>query len=273
MARTQVKAAARRAESSPALEFAARAGYVADGIVHVLVGALVLVIAFGGDGESDQSGAFKAVAGAPLGFVVLWLLAITLWALAVWKVLDGILARSSSSGAAGRAQKWGRRASAWGQALLFAALGGIAAAVAIGARPDGEQTAEDASRGLLVVAGGPVVLALIGAAIAIGGVVFIVMGIRRSFRVTMSIPPGGTGRAVTTLGVAGYVAKGAALAIVGILLIVAAASSDADVAGGLDGAVDALLLLPSGPVIVGLVGAGFVAYGVFTVLRARYMRM
>ena len=44
--------------------------------------------------------------------------------------------------AEGAANKWGRRAAEWGQALVFIALGLIAASVALGARPDAEKAAE-----------------------------------------------------------------------------------------------------------------------------------
>nr|WP_198426162.1 DUF1206 domain-containing protein [Microbacterium ureisolvens] len=251
----------------------ARAGYVANGIIHALIGIIVLVIASGGRGEGDQAGAMKAVAGAPAGFVVLWLIAIGLWALGVWHAAEGLLARDRSGDTKGAARKWGRRLAEWGQALVFVLLGFISAAVAIGARPDAEQTAEDASRSLLQLPGGPILLALIGVGIGIGGVAFIVMGVLRSFRNRIETPDGKLGRAVVVLGIVGFVAKGVALTIIGVLLMVAAIGDDADTAGGLDGAVDALLDLPLGPALAWIVGVGFLAYAVFTVARARFARM
>lgn len=267
------KTAAREAESNAVFEFFARAGYVANGVVHILIGVIVLVIAFGGRAEGDQAGALKAVAAAPLGFVLLWLIAIALWALGLWHAAEGILARDLSGDVKGAAKKWGRRTAEWGQALIFIALGTIAAAVALGARPDAEEAAEGASRGLLYIWGGPIVLALIGVGIAVGGVSFIAMGIMRSFHNRMEIPDDAGGRAVTVMGVVGFIAKGVALVIVGVLLLVSALQTDAETAGGIDGAVDALLDVALGPLLVGIVGAGFIAYGVFTVARARYARM
>jgi hypothetical protein len=61
--------------------------------------------------------------------------------------------------------------------------------------------------------------------------------------------------------------------IVGILLIFASFSSDADTAGGLDGALQALLALDLGPLLVAVVGAGFIAYGVFCLFRARFAHL
>ncbi|MDW4573177.1 DUF1206 domain-containing protein [Microbacterium sp. M3] len=271
--KTSAKHLAREAESSTVFETVARAGYVANGIVHALIGIIVLVVASGGDGEGDQAGAMKAVAGAPAGFIVLWLIAIGLGALGVWHAVESILARDLSGDAKGAARKWGRRLAEWGQALVFLALGAIAAAVAMGARPDAEETTEDASHGLLQVPGGPILLTAIGLGIAIGGVSFIVMGARRSFRKRLRIPEGRLGRGVTVLGIIGFVAKGVALAIVGVLLVIAGVATDAETAGGLDGAVDALLDLALGPALAWLVGLGLIAYGAFTVARARFARM
>jgi hypothetical protein len=265
--------AAREAQANPALRVLARAGYAANGLVHILIGVIVLVIATGGSGESDQSGAFKAVAEAPAGFVALWALALALVALGVWHAFDGILVTTYREDAEGEARKWGRRLSEWGQAVVFIALGVLSASVALGARPDSEKTTEGASRTVLSMPGGPFLLSLVGLGVGIGGIAFVVMGVRRSFRNRMDIPSGPLGTAVTALGVVGFVAKGIALGIVGALLLFAVFASDPKAAGGLDGAIAAALQLPGGPWIAGFIGAGFAAYGVFCLFRARYARL
>lgn len=260
--------AARKAESSTSFRAMARAGYAANGIVHVLIGTLVVAVAFGGSGESDQSGAFRAVAAAPLGLLALWVLAVALCALGVWHVVHGVRVRAGST-----AKTWGRRVSEWGQAVVFIALGVLAASVALGARPDTEQSAEGASRGVLSIPGGPLLLGAVGLGIGIGGISFVVMGVMRSFRKRMSIPSGAFGDALTTLGVVGFIAKGVALGIVCVLLLVAAVTLDSQAAGGLDGAVQALLQVAYGPVLVIVVGVGFIAYGIFTIFRSWYARL
>lgn len=262
------KRAAREARSSPALRVLARGGYAANGVVHLLIGVIVVVIALGGKGESDQAGAFKAIGAAPLGFVALWLLAALLAALGVWHAANGLITSRSSD-----VKKWGVRISEWGQTLVFLALGVIAASVALGARPDANETAQDASRGVLNLPGGAWLLGLVGLGIGIGGIAFVVMGVRRSFHSKVAIPDGRTGALITTLGVIGFVAKGVALVVVGILLVIAAVRVDADTAAGLDGAIQSLLEVFGGPFLVALVGAGFIAYGVFCLFRARYARL
>lgn len=267
-ARAQVRAAANRAEANPVFETLARGGFVADGVVHVLIGVLAVVVAFGGDGEADQPGALRAIAGAPLGFVVLWLAALALAALGVWQLLDGVLAHGSSD-----RRKWGARLTSWGKAIVFFALGVVAAAVAIGARPDPDEGVQDASRGLLTLAAGPLLVAAAGAAIGVSGVAFAVIGVRRRFLDELVLPSGRAGRVVTGFAVFGYVAKGLALVTVGVLLVVAAVKVDPDDAGGLDAALDGLVALPFGPLACGTIGAGLVAYGVYLVLSSRYRRL
>ena len=262
------KRAAREARSSTPLRGLARGGYAANGGVHVLIGVIAIAIALGARGEGDQAGAFKTIGGAPLGFVGLWALAVLLGALGLWHAANGLIATRASD-----VKKWGVRISEWGQALVFLALGAIAASVALGARPNAEKTAEEASRGVLTLPGGAWLLGLVGIGIGVGGVSFLVMGVLRSFRTKVDIPEGRLGHTVTTLGVVGFVAKGIALLVVGILVTVAAVKVEPDTAGGLDGAIDTLLDMFAGPFLVGLVGAGFVAYGVFCFFRARYAHL
>ncbi len=262
------KQAAREARSSTPLRLLARGGYAANGVAHIIIGIIALVISGGGPGESDQAGAFLAIAQAPLGFAALWAMAVLLGALGLWHAAEGVAVMRRSD-----LTKWGVRVSEWGQAVIFVALGAIAASVALGARPNAEQTAQEASRGVLNIPGGPWVLALVGVAIAGGGVAFVVMGVRRSFHDKVAVPDGALGTVVTALGVVGFLAKGVALGVVGVLLVIAAVTVDAETAGGVDGAIRALLDVFGGPFLVAAVGAGFVAYGVFCLFRARYARL
>jgi hypothetical protein len=272
-AKAKAKRAARKVESTRWFRMLSRGGYVANGLVHVIVGAVVLVLAFGGDGEADHVGAFRALGWTPVGWAALWFVAVSLCALGAWHTAEGVLTGAPDDDAVGSAKKWGARIGEFGQALVFLVLGGIAVAIALGARPDANETAEQASRGILAVPGGPLVLALVGVGIGVTGVAFIVMGLARSFEKRMDLPPGGGGHAIAVLGVVGFVAKGTALIILGVLLIAAAIRMDPAVAGTLDEAMNAVLELPFGPALATAVGAGLVVYGVFCGFRARYARM
>ncbi len=93
---SSARSAAREAEANPAFRVAARAGYVANGILHLLVGALVLAVDFGAAEDSDQTGAFRAVTALPLGAAALRALAAGLVALGGWHLLQAVAPRGLS---------------------------------------------------------------------------------------------------------------------------------------------------------------------------------
>ncbi len=68
----------------------------------------------------------------------------------------------------------------------------------------------------------------------------------------------------------GYIAKGVALGVLGGLFVWAAATYDADKAGGLDVALRKLLDTGVGPWLLALVAAGIVCFGAFCFAWAWY---
>ncbi|MEV5041986.1 DUF1206 domain-containing protein [Microbacterium sp. LMI1x-1-1.1] len=262
-----VEDAAQSVRRSPIARGLARGGYAANGVVHLLFGVIVVVISFGGRGESDQAGVFRAILDAPLGLALVWLLALLLAALGLFQVLRAFLAKGTDAAA------WGRRSSAAGQAVVYLALAAIAVTVALGARLDGDRSAQQVAHWLLETPGGVFVVAAAGLGLGIGGLVFASIGVRRSFDKQVRIPRGRMGIAVTATGVVGYLGKGLSVAIVGVLLIVAAVKQEAAAAGGFDAAIEALLEQMLGPFLVFLIGFGLVVYAAFSFLRARYAKL
>ncbi|WP_029088295.1 DUF1206 domain-containing protein [Brevibacterium album] len=265
---SSAKSAARSAEGSTAFRALARGGYAANGVVHALVGGIAVSIGLTGRGDSDQTSALSSLAGNPLGSLSLWVLTALLAALGIFHLLDGWTQSRADS-----TKKWGVRLSRWGQGAVFLLTGAVAAFTALGRRGDGDATAENASRGLLDVPGGPVVLAVIGLGLLVGGLVFMAMGSLRSFRTRMSLPAGALGTAVSALGVIGFVAKGATVSVIGVLIGLAGLQDDPSEAGALDSAVQTLRDIPGGTAIVLTLGLGLIAYGAFCGFRARFARL
>jgi hypothetical protein len=75
---------------------------------------------------------------------------------------------------------------------------------------------------------------------------------------------------IERIGSVGYVAKGIAFALSGGLLVYAASTEDLSTATGLDGAMNAIVALPTGRWLLTAVAAGFAAFGVYALARARY---
>lgn len=263
------RAVASSAQNSRTFRAMARVGYVVLGIVHIVIGAIAISVAVGaGGGEADQGGAMEQVSRVPFGIVVLWVIALGLFALGVWQIGEAVVERDPDT-----KKKWGRRVKYLGTAIVYFAIGATALTYALGGRSDSSQSSETMTAQLLAAPGGIVLVVLIGLVVLGIGVAFIVRGIRRSFEKQLSLPAGKVGDGVRTLGVVGYVAKGIAIGVVGVLFLVAALTHDPEKAGGLDEALKSLADLPFGQVILWLVGAGLVIYGVYCFARAKYARL
>ena len=79
-----------------AFERFARAGYVVSGLLHLTIGYLAIRIALGsGVGSADQSGALAAVAAKPGGIVALWVAAVAFLVMALWRLVETALGRST----------------------------------------------------------------------------------------------------------------------------------------------------------------------------------
>jgi hypothetical protein len=89
-AKEQTKKVARKA--SPWIDRLARMGYVAKGVVYVVIGFLALREALGIGGETTgPSSAFRSIGSQPFGGIMVALLAAGLACYALWKLVQGIM--------------------------------------------------------------------------------------------------------------------------------------------------------------------------------------
>ena len=80
---------AEQAHNSDWMDHAIRAGLVAYGVVHLLVGWLALQLAFGEKEDSaSNSGALHYLAQQPMGGVLVWVIAIGMFLLVLWRLLE-----------------------------------------------------------------------------------------------------------------------------------------------------------------------------------------
>jgi len=264
---TSAKGAARTAQRSDAFRRVARAGFVVIGLVHIIIGAIAVSIASGGGGDADQDGAMEQIRSTPVGGLVLGVIAVALIALAVWQVASGLLTGGKEI------RKWGMRIKLIGIAGAYLVIAGLALIFAFGGHVESEDTSRALSAVVLSAPGGIVALILLGLTVAGVGIGFIVIGFTRGFEKTMDVPTGPSRPGIIALGVAGYIAKGIAIAVTGALFLVAAWTQDPQKAAGLDAALRSLVDLPLGRAILWLVGVGLAIYGVFSMVRARFARM
>jgi hypothetical protein len=191
-------------------------------------------------------------------------------ALALWKAGDAVFDFNHLP----RKQKFTKKLQAAGYAVVFSAFALTLASFAVGARQDNRQSARDLTIAVIQAPGGVALLVLAGSAVAITGVVYVVRGFRQSFAKYLRWPASSPARrAVKVVGVAGYGAKGIALLLAGLLIIIATVQAHPEQSTGLDGALRALRDQPLGVYALAVVGAGLGCYGVFQVVRARFGRM
>ena len=80
-------------------------------------------------------------------------------------------------------------------------------------------------------------------------------------------------RRLIALGVIGHVARTVVFGLIGYGLIEAAVDYSPKSAIGLDGALAKLARASYGPLLLGIVAAGLIAFGLFSLVEARYRRI
>ncbi|WP_234661389.1 DUF1206 domain-containing protein [Agromyces marinus] len=270
MASDSGRSAAGAAQRSSSFRVAARLGYVVLGVVHVVIGSIAITVAqgAGGGADADQGGAMSQLARLPFGVVLLWIIALGLFALAIWQVTEAFLERDPDA-----KTKWAHRAKYVGTAIAYVSIGATALVYAMGGRSDSSESAQTLSSRLLAAPGGVLVLVLLGLVVIGVGIAFVYRGALRRFEEYLDLPGGVARTGILALGVVGYVAKGVAIGVVGVLFVVASLTHDPERAGGLDGALRSLAELPFGTLVLWIVGGGLIVYGLFCVARARYARL
>ncbi|NIK62095.1 DUF1206 domain-containing protein [Kribbella shirazensis] len=224
-------------------------GLIAYGIVHLLVAWIALQLAFGNSSqEASQEGALRELAGQPLGGTLLWVVAVGLFALVVWRIL---------------ALVWGhldlhKKLSSIGRAIVYLALGVSAVKVAMGGGGSSTGEQQTISSRLMANGAGRALIVAVGIAIVALGCYHGYKAITLKFTEDLV---GGASDGTILLGRIGYFAKGIAFVVVGGLFGWAAISYDPQKAGGLDTALHTIKDQPFGPVLLTVLAAGIAAFG------------
>jgi hypothetical protein len=234
--------------------------------LHVLVGAIAFAVAFGESGNTDHDGALQQLSSGPIGGLLLWAAVVGLLGLGLFQVLTFALVRGTDKKA------WMHRAKPFGRALAYLALGFLAFRFAVAGSADPSET-RDITAVIMSYPGGVLAIAALGLGIFIGGVVFVVMGIRGRYLDDLDTERTVVTRTARIIGTGGYIAKGIAYAAIGVLFMIAAYQADPDEAAGLDGALESLRRLPSGNVVLSAVALGFILFGLYCFIRTKYQSL
>ena len=264
-----VSGVARSAKNSTALRVLARLGFAVNGLVHILIGALAVGIATGGGStDADQSGAFRQLASTPGGVFLLWSVVIGMFALGLWLLISAFLMPGGDS-----KRRWARRGAEAAKGVTYIALGATAVPFALGGSTSSSGSTSSLSGTLMSSPAGVVLLVAIGVGVVGVGAYFVRKGITQKFVDDISLPREPMRKVVLALGVSGYIAKGIAIGIAGILVVVAAVTHDPSKSTGLDGALTSLAALPFGVIILIVIAIGLIAYGLYCFVRSRFARL
>jgi hypothetical protein len=260
-------------------ELWARLGFVARGVVYLIVGALAMQIAWSSSPttEASKDGALRTVADQPFGEGLLVALAAALAGYALWQFSEAL---------------WGhrhelRREKRTMKRLLSAGTGIVYLGVLLttlrflldgtgeGGAGGGRESEESWTAAALDAPGGQV---LVGAAavVLLGVAAWTVhRGLARKYEKRLDTSDMGpvVGRIVDVVGVAGLTARGAVVALLGYLLLRASLDHDPAEAAGVDGALRSLVDEAYGRWIVTVIAVGIACYGLYSWIEARYRRL
>lgn len=246
-----------------------RAGLVGYGLVHLLFAWLILQVAFGSPAEEgDQSGALRTLAEQPLGKFLVIAIGLGLLAMALWQVYEAAVGHRADQGKERAAERVGSA----GRAIVYGYFAWTSVKVYRSASSSSADKQQQVSADLMDSTAGRWLVALGGIALVALGAGLIWYGIVKRFeKHLMTGQMSAKARKLAQrLGVAGYVAKGAAYGIAGILFVVAAVTYDPEKARGLDAALHTLREQAFGTVLLVIMALGVAAYAAFCAVQAKY---
>jgi hypothetical protein len=269
-ARASGGAARRTASGGGALALLGRAGFLARGIMYVVIGWIALQIAFGHTRQqADRTGALHELSSTPFGEVALWILVVGFIGMTLWRLSEAIWP-------AGEGRKASKRVLALAKAVIYAviAYGVLKYALGLGAPQSSNSQSVDLTATLMRYTGGKVLVVVIGLVLIGAGLYLGYQAWRERFRTDMDLGrlSPRTRKIVEWLGRVGGVARGVVFITAGIFLVVAAVEAKPQQAKGIDSSLRELAVTPAGPWLLALVAIGLIMFGLFSCCEARLRR-
>ncbi|MFF8609739.1 DUF1206 domain-containing protein [Streptomyces sp. NPDC015346] len=269
---------ARRAARGDAVRAGARAGFVARGVLYLLVGVLAVRIGLtggedpsGAGRQADRGGALTQVASTPFGAVLLWALGVGLAGMALWRLTEAVY------GAAGRdGGKPGKRALSAFRCVFYGFVAFLVFSFAAGSRGSGagssDRQSQDVTGRLLGLPGGQWWVGAVAACILVAGLWIAGRAALRTYRKHLKWGrlSKNQRRLMDVTGIAGGVSRGLVFAAVGYFALKAAIQFDPAQAKGVDDAIRSFATAPAGQWLLVAVAVGLALFGVFSFGLAKW---
>ena len=266
----EARAGGEKVARSRGFEWLSRAGFVARGLIYGIIGILAIKLALGAGGKTtNQQGALETIARQPFGKVLLILVAIGLAGYALWRLLRALLGHGPED-----SDSTFERVAAFASGIVYAGLCAIAVEILLGSGG----SSGNANKTTAGVFGWPAGTWLVG----IAGAVLVGVGLYQGYRglskgflkdsKTEQMSPQ-VRRWIEWIGTFGHLARMVVFCLVGAFLINAAIDYNPNKAVGLDGALAKIADASYGPFLLGIVAAGLIAFGVYSLTDARYRRI
>jgi uncharacterized membrane protein YidH (DUF202 family) len=264
--------ATHRTASSPWIERLARTGLTAKGIVYTVLGVITFRAAFeiGGqtDDEASRSGVFQSIKDIPGGPWLLGVLAAGLLCYCAWRFVQALRKRSG-----GKPIKPPKRVRYFFSGLAYTGVALSALRMVGESGSKGDQKQKLAGE-LLHHRNGQWMAAAAALMLAGIGIYQIYYALSEKYKKhvqDMSRQTNGAGLLLVA-GKTGYIARGLVWLILAFLFAKAALHANAGEAGD-TGKAFTFIEQSYGSVLLGALGLGLVAYGIFNFIRVRYERI
>jgi hypothetical protein len=262
-------------EAKPWIERLARLGYTAKGVVYTVIGWLALVAAVGDGGKTTGAGgALSTIAGQPYGQFILGLLAIGLAGYAVWRFVQAIFdPQHKGVDVKGLATRTGYFVSG----IAYAGLAMTSIKLVQGVKSSSEDgRTQDITARLLALPLGQFLVIGVGLVLIGIGVNFFVTALKEKYKEVLrwSEMSDQEQKWAGVVAKIGMTARAIVSVMIGTFLILAGLRANANEARGLDGALKVLAQHTYGPLLLGIVATGLVAYGMYSfMVESQYRRV
>jgi hypothetical protein len=261
-----------RVAHSRGFEWFARSGFVARGFIYGIIGVLALKLALPETSGSttSQQGALQQIAQEPFGEWLLIAMAVGLAGYAIWRLIRAAIGHGPESEESGLDRIGGAVSG-----ILYGVLCATAVSILIDSGSSSSGGASQTTGGVLGWTGGTWIVG-IGGAILVGvGLEQAYKGLKQKFlekSKTEQMSPR-VEQGFTFLGVFGHLARAVVFVLTGYFLIKAAIDFNPQEAVTIDGALSELADASYGPVLLGIVSAGLIGFGLYSLVDARFRKI